>query len=332
MSKRRQKSVIVSVVALVIVAAILVSGVFGAQILASIFNVSHAQSPVVAKTQSGLVIGDPLAGKSGTWTFWGDAIAKNTTYAHFENSTGLFLGVKSASSGQWAGYYAAEPTGKANVYHATLTLPYSKIKSGSFNTGLFVQTTVHPINYIACGAGVNNQGYYWEVVIGSGNPLVANSFQPLYYKWMGNQSLSQDCTIITNGTNLLTVYLGNTEVYSNNQMNLQIPPPFTAYLAVETTSSQMLYASYTNFYATLGNTLIVQNAPAGGSVAILDSSNKTIQTAAVNPNSAAVFQFAANKPLPSGFLRVYDSNGTLYASTTQITTFWGGDVYSVRTG
>ncbi|MCL4518812.1 MAG: hypothetical protein M1587_06405 [Thaumarchaeota archaeon] len=331
MSKRRQKSVIVSIVALVIVAAILISGNFGAQLL-SLLNVSHAQSPVVAKTQSGLVVADSLAGKNGTWTFWGDAIAKNATYSHFENSTGLYLGVKSANSGVWAGYYAAESTGKANVYHATLTLPYSKIKSGSFNTGLFVQTTIHPINYIACGAGVNTQGYYWEVVIGSGNPFAADNFQPVYYKWMNNQSLSQECTIITNGTNVLTVYLGNTEVYSNNSMNLQIPPPFTAYLAVETTSSQMLYASYTDFYATLGRTVTVLNAPAGGAVAIMDSSNKTIETAAVNPSSAAVLQLAANKPLPNGYIRVYNSNGTLFASTTQTATFWGGDIFSVRNG
>ena len=328
MSKPK-RSVMAGVAALVIVGVLLISLIFGYQIL-SLFNVSHAQGYTLAKTQSGLVVADPLAGGSSTWTFWGDAVAKNATHSHSENSSGLYLGVTSVKSGEWAGYYGAESSGKANVFHATLTLPYSTIKNGSFNTGLYVQTTVNPIDYIACGAGVNDLGYYWQVVIGTGNPLFANNYQPVYYRWMGNQSLTQECTIVTNGTNFLSVYLGNTEVYSNNSLDLQILPPFTAYLAVESTSTQMMYGKYTDFYATLGDSLTVLNAPAGGSVAIVDSSNATIERAVVNSGATAVLQLTPNTPLPNGYLRVYNSNGTLLASTSKLSTFWGGDVYTLR--
>ena len=330
MTNRSQKSKFAGVIALVAIVTLLILGLFGAQIL-SLLNIAHAQGPAVVKTHSGLVVADPLVNTSGTWTFWGDALAKNATYSHTENSSGLYLGVQSPNGSEWAGYYAANPAGNADVYHATLTLPYSRIENGSFNTGLYVQTTINPINYIACGAGVNDRGYYWQVVIGTGNPFAANNYQQVYYQWLNNQSLTQECTIITNGTNSLTVYLGNTEVYSNSSLNLQIPPPFTAYLAVETTSPQMLYGSYTDFYATLGSTVTVLNAPNGDTVSIVDSSNRTI-VSTIAHSSSTLLQLPANSPLPNGYIRVYDQNGTTYASTLKVSSFWGGDVYTVKSG
>lgn len=325
---KRKRSLITALALVVVTGALLVFGVFGSQI-AVLLNISHG--PSLALTQSGLVMSDPLTSEKGTWIFGGDAVALNATHSHIINSTGLYLGIQSPKSGEWAGYYAGQSADKANLFHATLTLPYERIPNGSFNTALVVQTTITPINYIACGAGVNNQGYYWEVVIGTGTPFTANDFQSVYYKWMGNQSLTQDCTIVTNGHNLLNVYLGNSEVYTNSNTTLPVPPPFNAYLAVETTSTQMLFGSYSNFYATLGSDITIVDVPAGGSVAMVDSSNNTINEAPVTAGSNVTFPLSLNAPLPVGYIHVYDSNGALLASTTQASTLWGGSTYSFKT-
>jgi hypothetical protein len=328
---KRKRSVITAVAVTIAAIALFVFGIFGSQMFVLLY-ISHGQSTTLTLTQSGLVVTDPLTSQKSSWTFGGDALALNATHSHSVNSSGLYLGVQSPKSGEWAGYYAAQSAERANLYHATLTLPSAKIASGSFNTALVVQTTIEPINYIACGAGVNNQGYYWEVVIGTGTPFTASDYQSVYYNWLNNQSLAQNCTIVTDGHNLLTVYLGNSEVYSNNNTNLPVPPPFIAYLAVETTSTQMLYGSYSNFYATLGSGITIANAPIGGSVAIVDSSNNTIEAVPVNSDLIAVLPLTANAPLPIGFICVYDSTGTLVASTSQVSTLWGGDVFTLKTG
>ena len=326
---KRKRSLITALSLVVVAAALLIFGVFGSQ-MAVLFNVTHG--PSITMTQSGLVMSDPFTSQDNSWIFGGDAITLNATYSHSVNSSGLYLGIQSPKSGEWTGYYAGQPADKANLFHATLTLPYEKIANGSFNSALFVQTTIKPINYIACGAGVNNQGYYWEVVIGTGTPFTANHFQSVYYKWMANQSLTQDCTIVTNGKNLLSVYLGHSEVYSNNNTTLPVPPPFNVYLAVETTSPQMLFGSYSDFYATLGSNVTVMNAPIGGHVAIVDSSNNTISQASVTSGMNVIIPLAPNSTQTFGYIRVYNSNGALIASTTQVSTIWSGSTYSFKPG
>lgn len=328
MSKHK-KSLITALASVVVVAALVVFGIFGSQIAASL---NLQQGPTLTLSQSGLVTYDPLTSPDNSWTFGGDAVALNATHSYSVNSSGLYLGIQSPSSGEWAGYYAAQSAHKATVFHATLALPYTNTTNGSFNTALVVQTTITPINYIACGAGIDTQGYYWEVVVGTGTAFAANDYQSVYYKWMGNQSLTQDCTIVTNGGSLLNVYLGNSEVYANNDTSVPVPPPFNAYLAVETTSTQMLFASYSNFYATTGSNIEVVNAPAGGSVALVNPSNETIEATSVTSDQTAFLPLTANMPVPVGFVHVYDSSGALVVSTSNISTLWGGTVYSFKSG
>ena len=325
-ASNRVKGIIVGIVVVVVVIVILASGALGMLSTA----LGTQPNPVVTRTQSGLVTSDSLiTGNSKSWTFSAYSANETANYLHVENSSGLYLGAQSPKSGVWAGFYAVQPGNNAEVYHAALTLPYSTISNGSFNTGLYVQTTKHPVNYVSCGAGVNQQGYYWQVVVGVGDALQASNFQVLYFQW-NNQSLTRDCTIITNGANLLTVYLGSTMVYSNSSMNLQMPAPFNVYLAVGTTSAtRILHGVFRDYYATLGDTITVTKAPQGGTVKILDSSNNTITSVSVGANGEATIPMATYLAPQSGYIQVYYSTGKLMASTSSVTALWGGDTYSV---
>ena len=308
---------------------------------------SHSSSSstisALNQTQSGLVVSDPLtSGNVSAWTVSGFSSGGSALCSPSENSSGLCLEVQPQNSGEWAGNFAAQGVGNASVYHANLTVPFSTITSSnaSFNMGLYVKPLLRygqpagaPVNYVACGVSVTSGGsggYVWQVVYGTGNLSGASSTKVLYYTY-NSPSLSQACTIITNGANFLTVYLGTNMVYSNSSMNLQISTPFSAYLEVGAinTTSQMLQGEFSNFYATLNDSISVTNAPAGGTVKIVDSSNSTIASAPVGSNGVAKIPVTPYAEPLNAYIRVYDSTGKLVATTSSLRALWGGDTYSV---
>ncbi len=292
----------------------------------------------LAQIGSGLVVSDPLtSGNYSAWTISGFSSSGNPLCTPSENSSGLCLEVQPQNSNQWAGNFAARNVGNATVYHAVLTMPYSTTSNNSaFNMGLYVkpQLTYPPnpgqaVNYVSCGVSVTSNGYVWQVVYGTGNLSGASNTQLLNYTF-NRPSLTQACTIITNGVNLLKVYLGSTLFYSNSSMNLQIASPFSTYLEIGAVNSTgPMQGEFSDFYSSLNNTISVTNAPIGGTVSIVDSSNSTIATASVGSNGLAVIPVTPYQNPPNGYIRVYDSTGKLVASTSTAATLWGGDAYSV---
>ena len=107
-----------------------------------------------------------------------------------------------------------------------------------------MQTSAPNINYVTCAAGVDKDGYWWSVVETYGNSQQATKFFTLWFQWMNNQPLTRDCTIITNGSNFLQVYLDGTLVFASKSMNLRMPEPFNPYLEVQSTSANNMYVKY----------------------------------------------------------------------------------------
>jgi hypothetical protein len=187
------------------------------------------------------------------------------------------------------------------------------------------------VDYVACGAGVTPKGSYWQVVVGIGNITLASNFKVLYFAPATNGSLTRTCTIITNGNNLLTVYLDGVQIYSSSSAALNMPPPFNSYLLVDSISNQQtLYGSYSNYLSTLGETLSITNAPAGGSVKLTDSQNNVLRSATVASNGTATLPLPINGTSFSAYIKVYNSGGNLVTATSQPVQIWGGDVYSLR--
>jgi len=328
---RQTVRIISGISAIAIIFVILVGAIVSLGLFALIYK-SATINPIVIQTQSGLETFDSLStGNISSWTFNGDAVTQKAIYTHFENSTGLYIGVKAAKSGEWAGYYGVTAGGNAIVFQAKVSLPQKSISSGAFNSGLYVQTAEYPVNYVSCGAGMTPKGSYWQVVVGRGNVTLASNFNVLYFQSMTGEPLTKTCTIITNGINLLTVYIGSARVYSNTTMNLNMPQPFNSYFLVDsTTTSQILFGSFSDYSATLGTNMTVNNAPAGGSVELVGALGNVLYTAGIGSDGSASIQLPLNGTLTSGYVKVYSSIGNLVASDSQINTFWGGDVYSLR--
>jgi len=121
----------------------------------------------LTRATSGLVHYDPLTASNQTinqdyWTLLGDAAGEGASYQAFENATGLYIGVQSVTVGgaaEWAGFYTESPNSSVWLFHTTLTLPYSTLSSGYFNTGLYVQTDNKSINYVTCAAQASSGGH-----------------------------------------------------------------------------------------------------------------------------------------------------------------------------
>jgi hypothetical protein len=294
---------------------------------------AHAATSTIIPVSSGLVASDSLTtGNTASWTFGGDAASyPGAKFAYSEDSQGLHIGVQSAAGGTWAGYYAVSGNTSATLFHAVVTLPYASVPDNELNTGIYVQTwDKRFIDYIGCLADVVPQGYFWIVVQSYGAVIGSQVITTLYQSPLNTGPLTQDCTIITNGNNFLKVYLGGNVVVNRNNMTLNMPPPQQVYLEPQTSSAtSMLTGTYTSYYATQGEGVTVTKAPAGGTAQIVDSSNKVLATAAVDPTGTANLMVGMYALPLRANINVYDSTNTLVASTSGLTTVWGGDVYQL---
>jgi hypothetical protein len=281
-------------------------------------------------TQSGVVTSDPLTtGNTALWTFDGSSVYYGTPHEQFEDKVGLHLGVQTIPGVAWAGYFAAKGE-NAQVFHSVLSLPSSTIpQAQNFNTGLYVQTGGVNVNYVTCAGGVNNQGYFWGVVEATGNPGGATAYKSLWFQWMGGQPLTRDCTIITNGSNLLTVYLDGVKVFSSDSMNLGYEYPLTAFLEVQTTDySTMHFSAYSDYYATSSPSITVQNAPPGSTVEIVGSGGNVYSSGQVDSSGTSQLNIGMYDMPLNANINVY-LFGVLVGSTSASVPIYGGDVYTV---
>ena len=288
----------------------------------------------INEVQSGLLAQDSLtSGNTAYWYFYGDAVLTGAPHAYNEDSQGLHIGIQAKKAGTWIGFFAESPNTAGQLFHAVLTLPYSKISSNEFNTGLYVQTSTDHINYVTCAAQADSTGYYWSVVYTRGNAQSAQQFFTVFSQAGGpTVPLTRDCTIITNGSNQMKVYLDGQLVYSSSNLNLQMPSPFNSYLEVQSTyAGGMLSAKYNDYYSTVSSVVQVQNAPPGDTAQVIDSKSNVLASATVGSGGVALLEVGQYHLPITGYVQVYDTAHNLVATTGGTGAIWGGDVYRVGT-
>jgi hypothetical protein len=320
------------------------------RIASAVAGADGSSSGTLTKIRSGLVSEDALTNggysgcgsganstgniNTGYWFIFGDAKHEGATWTACEDASGLWLGVQSIESGEFAGIYAESPDGDVMLYHADLTFPAKTIQdvgTKSFNTGLYVQTYDGFLNYIACYGQVNPNGdYYWAAEAATGNKQQVTGYKSLFQGptlTTGGPS-TEDCAIVTNGANLLQVYMNGTLEYSSTNARLNMPEPFNAYLEVESANANvMLFGQYRDYYDTLSNAVSIQDVPAGDTAEI--TSGPTVMASSTNKGSspATLALNVAQYELPIwGTLEV--SSGSTVVAATSGADFWGGDTYA----
>ena len=277
----------------------------------------------ISKTKSGLVVSDSLTtGNMNSWSFGGTA----TSYNYYEDSQGLHLGVQAPQSGQWINYYAHLPQPNAYLFHSVITIPDTSVSDGVSNVGLYVEGADY-IPHVGCEAYADSTGYYWDVEQSSD---AGNTYQILYISQPSSMPQTQDCTIITNGSNYLKVYIGGNLVYSSTTMSLGMSGPFIAFFQGDTSSSSsMHYGIYSDYYVTTNGNVQVKNNPTNAAtVSLVDSSGTTLTSSSVTSGSATLNVGKYHYPL-AATLYVKDSSGSIITSSPE--SIYGGDVYTVTT-
>ncbi|HEV2390634.1 MAG TPA: fibronectin type III domain-containing protein, partial [Nitrososphaerales archaeon] len=174
-------------------------------------------------------------------------------------------------------------------------------------------------------------GYYWSVVYTTGNSNSATTFNTVYSSPGG--PLTRDCTIVTNGSNMLRVYLDGVLVYSSSSLSLNMPSPFNTYLEVESSySPSFLWGEYRNYYAASGEMVTLKSAPPGDVAKVIDSSGGVLASSLVDSTGMAALDIGQFQQPVDGSVQVYDNSGALLDSTQSPGPIWGGDVYEVSSG
>ena len=295
----------------------------------------------IDRIKSGLIGSDSLTDETLTkeqllanpryWSYDGSAVAQNAPFDLFKNSQGLFIGVKAVSNGNWAGYFAVTPNTDAALFHSVITTPVRTIASNFYENGLYVQTSNGLINYVTCVSVTSSFGTVWAVASAMGDINQATQFKVYWVDTSPNQPLTRDCTIITNGNNYLKVYLDNVLVYESNNLDLQMPPPFNAFLEPQTSyAGQMLDGTYKDYYATSDeNIKVTNNPPLADSVKLVDPAGKVIASAPV-VSGTAILDIGKNHMPLNAYIKVYSSTNIQLSSTKSPENMYGGDAYSVN--
>jgi len=256
-----------------------------------------------------------------SWSVGGSAASRNI----FEDAQGLHIGVQSPSSGTWVNYYAGSQFVNAQVFHATMTIPYTSAADGVFNPGFYVEGSDYAA-IVGCQPYADSTGYYWTL---ANTNDAGNTWTTLYISSPSSLPQTQDCTVVTNGSNVLKVYLGGTVIFSSTSMALGMPYPIRVFFQVDTSSSMMRLATFANYYATASEKVTVTNGPPGGTAQIVDSTNRVLASSPVAANGTAVMLVGAYALPLTAYVKALDGTGGLFASTPGPLQIYGGDVYAV---
>ncbi|HEU5488165.1 MAG TPA: hypothetical protein VFV16_05010, partial [Candidatus Nitrosotalea sp.] len=253
-----------------------------------------------------------------------------------KDNQGLHIGVQAPVDGSWAGVYAVTPNTNAMLFHTVVSTPLrvlpTLVQPQWYENGMYVQTAgSQNVNYITCTSATSQWGTTWGIISTIGNVNQANTFTTLYLDTSANQPLTRDCTIITNGSNYLKVYLDGVKVYENSTLNLQMPGPFNVFEEPQSSYvGQLLNGTYADYYATTSENVNVINAPLlAATVKLVDSTGRVLASSPVVSGTATLPVGQYHMPL-AAYVKVYDSNNIQLASTSSPVNIFGGDVYKVN--
>lgn len=293
--------------------------------------------------KQGLIVSDPLNNETmtqqqlqanpGYWTYYGDAPAENAPYDFYRDTQGLHIGVQAPQDNTWAGFFAESQNTNGKLFHAIISTPVGSVSNTTnptwYENGLYVQTSSPYINYVTCFSITGAWGTQWAIASVTGNSSQGTQEKTLWTDTSTNQPLTRDCTMITNGSNYLKVYLDGNMVYNSTSLNLQMPGPFDAYLEPQSSySGKLLNGIYTDYYSATDENMQVTALPSSAvRVDLVDPSGNIIASSPVSSGSSEIDVGSYDMPIGASIV-AYDSANNVVASTSGPVSIYGGDVYA----
>lgn len=326
----------VAIVAIAMAALFILAVMYDATVMTALGMTGNSK-PIV-QLQSGRVISetfadetvngiDAMKSKYPPWFFDGSARVRGGQYDVSQVAgEGMYVGVSDPNSYDniWSGIFAMSPNDYSSLYHVTIhvpPLPVSYDPADYANLGMYVQTdtTTGRINYVACIIDMRPDRLIFRAESGLGNGDSVTSWNILWEREMGLDQEQMDCTLITNGDNHMAVIINGERVFESDDLNLQMPRPFNAYLETQVTGiPEIVYGRFSNYYSTFTSEIRVIKLNPGQQVSL---GNVT----AVADGAGIAHLDVSSLPQPySGKLTVYSQRGD---SVLVKDNFMGGDLY-----
>jgi len=293
----------------------------------------------INKIQSGLVISIPLDNEmlnkdqfeesNDLWVLGGSAQDLQTPYDYFMDTDGIHIGVQSPESGTYVGSFALLPPTEGTLFHSSITSPQRSIPNDYLQNGLFVRGSEGPNNYLTCNAVTNQDGTSWSVTYSYEDSNGDSQFDFLFEDYDQNAPLSRDCTIVTNGYDLLRVFLDESEVFTSYEMNMNMKSPLMSSLSTQSShDGKTLYGVFSDFYITLDTIIQINNLPPSADrVLLLDSSDNEIASGIVKNGLSIVDVGKFSLPLTATVRAMVEDDPI--ASTSGPISIYGGDIYEI---
>jgi len=280
---------------------------------------------------SGLVMADPFHTPVPNrqlldhYVFNGSA----ATGAGWVKATGSGLDVGVRPHDSWAGWFAVTlpAAGSDVVWHAVMARPSSPVGSGVGEAVLAVQSASTQrngsINYVVVSALSSRGKGTWQV--GSAHGFVANAFTERLWQepLRADAPATEPVTIRTDGHHNLTVWLGDSEVFSSRHLHMNDPAPFQAYLEVQARDIGYV-ATFKDFWVADDAPVTVTGVSPGSRVRL--RTGHGVVTAVADRSGHAALEVPAPALVGTGTLSIADRSGVRHFPDLH---YAGGDVLQV---
>jgi hypothetical protein len=250
---------------------------------------------------------------------------------------GLHVGVLHHPTGVFEGYFAVTRASyPANaIFHVKMwrqglrTVTLSQTTEAVFAVQTATTKQTGAINYVLVASVRHGPLVHWELGFAEGH--LANASTKILWTGPslpnGQAPLSQDVTLRTDGYHAYEVYFDDRLVYRSRRLNMNIMPPFQAYLEVQALAAA--YESrFQDFWVARSDTVQVQGVPPGARVS-LRPDDQTRVSATADQTGTAQLKLRLPEARGTGTLTVVAHGTTRRFAGLH---YAGGDVYRVNAG
>jgi hypothetical protein len=205
------------------------------------------------------------------------------------SGTGLHVGVGPHRG--WQGWFAVtiHAAGPAVVWHTVMSPAVSPVNVGTGEAVFAVQTATTQsngaLNYVVVAAVSRHGLSHWLVGYAHGAIAAARTRVLWRSATTRNPPTAEPVTVATDGYHHLGVWLAGRRVYHSSDLQLDIPPPFQAYLEVQGDNAGYV-SSFHDFWIARAAPLQIDHLPPGAAVSLMRS-GETISRSTADPAGRA---------------------------------------------
>jgi hypothetical protein len=290
--------------------------------------------PGITRLRSGLLLADAFgaaeSARSLADRYVFDGSARSGIGYAAGMSDGLVVGVRNHPG--WAGWFGVtlHAAGAGATWHTLMSPPPGRVTTGTGEAVFAVQTattqSTGAINYIVVAAISRDGRSSW--IVGYAHGVIADANTQVLWQSPASSTAATALavTVQTDGRHRLAVWLGDRSVYFSDDLVLDIPPPFQAYLEVQ--GNSVAYTSrFQDFWVADSSPVTVTGLHQGASVTLMRNGH-VLSNGLAAANGKATLTLPPPEDAGTATLVVDEQGGERRYPAMP---YAGGDILRIRT-